>query len=63
MYPSAYYTYNPSRLRRAERAYFGGGGGGGGGHKHQGRPLSDSLLQLDVRATASNRALKVPFFA
>ena len=22
MYPSAYYTYNPSRLRRAERAYY-----------------------------------------
>lgn len=22
MYPSAYYTYNPSRMKKAERAYF-----------------------------------------
>ncbi len=22
MYPSAYFTYNPSRLRRAERAFY-----------------------------------------
>lgn len=22
MYPSAYYTYNPSRMKQAEKAYF-----------------------------------------
>ena len=37
MYPSAYYTYNPSRMKQAEKAYF-----------KQGKPKTQNFLNKNV---------------